>query len=201
MKRRKDNEKYTLPIYVSLQIRLLESSVDATDRGPWTRESPIKYVSITIISGLENNRTDLQCRVRIVCFHVTLKIGSPAENLSTYFTFPILYYINKQQMQVTRMLERTATESLSAEPTLFLVRLAVARETLDSERRSAGITTIKTEEVLKIDTEEVDSAGMGCKMRSKIAVKCFNLYILKKKDGLVSLAFLELLEKVVLPLT
>lgn len=184
MKRRKDNEKYTLPIYVSLQIRLLESSVFTTDRDPWTRESPIKYVSITIISELENNRTNLQCRVQIVYFHVTTDIGRPAENLSTYFTCPILYYTNKQQMQGTMMQERrerTETGSWPAEPTISLVRLAVARETVDLERRSAGITsTIKTEEDLRSDIEDAVGGLERHKMGSNIAVKCF-IYSKKKR--------------------
>ena len=104
VKRGKDNEKYTLPIYVSLQIRLLESSVDATDRDPWTRESPIKYVSITMISELENNRTNLQCRVRIVSFHVTVKICLPTDHLATNMTRwslnLFLYYDNLNEQQI-----------------------------------------------------------------------------------------------------
>ena len=47
--------------------------------------------------------------------------------------------------------------------------------------------------------QEADSGGTGCKMRSKIGLKCFTYS--EKQDGLVSLNFLKLLEKVVLALT
>jgi hypothetical protein len=77
-----------------------------------------------------------------VCFHVTAYIGGPTDHLATNSTrFRLnlfMCYDNEQQIQVTiRIQERT--ESLPAAFLLLVVPVPLAVETVDSERRSAGI--------------------------------------------------------------